>query len=126
MPQLQCLNRTPRTEESLTLSTSDDFTIRFDKRDLFFDIIFYPRVSAIPKRLKLVSCLYVYNTQLTAGGSPDATFDNNSTSQDNSHGKSFVFRIRINTHKDIVRSIERFRTLLHVSVFIAKRHSAWP
>ena len=58
---------------------------------------------------------YVYNTQLTAGGSPDATFYNNSTSQNNSHGKFFVFRIRINTHKDIVRS---FRTLLHFSIFI--------
>ena len=26
--KLQCLSRTARTEESLTLSTSDDFTIR--------------------------------------------------------------------------------------------------
>ena len=58
----------------------------------------------------------VYNTQLTAGWSQDSTFYNNSTTQDNSHGISFGFRIRINTHKDIVRSIGRFRTFLHLKV----------
>ena len=46
------ISRTARTEESLTLSTSHDFTIcLFDNRDLYFDIILYSRVSATPNGL---------------------------------------------------------------------------
>ena len=73
-----------------------------------------------------VESVFTTHSWRLSGRLQDSTFYNNSTSQDISHGKSFGFRIRININKDIVRSIGRFRTLLHFSVFIAKRHSAWP
>ena len=92
-------HRTARTEESLTLSTSDDFTTRLITKTFsltkFFILEFQRYQNGLNFKYSSNSREYVYNTQLTASGSQDSTFYNNSTSQDNSHGMSFGFRIRI-------------------------------